>query len=247
MKRTGQYSIAVQNLSFLASFFTTPLVPLNKGEFRGLLPFPKGDLVAALLRNVFKISAYFKCLCLFVFLSLFLTMVSSCNATSKESSPETKEDAFRVLGREQSLAESYVHMLNEFGKNDLDTYARGNELYAEAKAEFNGLIEFMKNKLIKAEPFDKSPDFQETMKHAVDRRIAFTTYIKEQILSKHAGEKGIATDLMGGAGELIAALTGVGKTLWQEYHAVKDTQKKELLDQLDALKWKEFHLIGGVK
>lgn len=85
------------------------------------------------------------------------------------------------------------------------------------------------------------------MKNAVDRRMSFTTYIKEQILSKHAGEKGLATDITGGAGELITALTGVGKTLWQEYRAVKDTQKKELLDQLEALKWKEFHLIGGVK
>ena len=138
-------------------------------------------------------------------------------------------------------------MLNEFGKNDLDTYAKGIELYAEAKAEFNGLIEFMKTKLIKAEPFDKSPDFHETMENAVDRRMSFTTYIKEQILSKHAGGKGIATDIMGGAGELITALTGVGKIIWQEYRAVKDTQKKELLDQLDALKWKEFHQIGGVK
>ena len=196
---------------------------------------------------VFKISAYFKSLSVFIFLSLFLTILSSCNATSKESPPETKEDAFRVLGREQSLAESYVYMLNEFGKNDLDTYAKGIELYAEAKAEFNGLIAFMKTKLIKAEPFDKSPDFHETMENAVDRRMSFTTYIKEQILSKHAGGKGIATDIMGGAGELITALTGVGKTIWQEYRAVKDTQKKELLDQLDALKWKEFHQIGGGK
>ena len=105
----------------------------------------------------------------------------------------------------------------------------------------------MKNKLIKAAPFDKSPDFHETMKNAVDRRMSFTTYIKEQILSKHASEKGIATDIMGGAGDLITALTGVGKIIWQEYRAVKDTQKKELLDQLDALKWKEFHLIGGGK
>src|SRR3990170_1240018 len=195
---------------------------------------------------LFKISASFKSLRVFILLSLFLTILSSCNATSKESPPETKEDAFRVLGREQSLAESYVYMLNEFGKNDLDTYAKGIELYAEAKAEFNGLIEFMKTKLIKAEPFDKSPDFHETMENAVDRRMSFTTYIKEQILSKHAGGKGIATDIMGGAGELITALTGVGKIIWQEYRAVKDTQKKELLDQLDALKWKEFHQIGGV-
>ena len=196
---------------------------------------------------LFKISASFKSLRVFIFLSLFLTILSSCNVNSKDSSPETGEDAFRVLGREQSLAESYVYMLNEFGKNDLDTYAKGIELYAEAKAEFNGLIEFMKTKLIKAEPFDKLPDFQETMKNAVDRRMSFTTYIKEQILSKHAGGKGIATDIMGGAGELITALTGVGKIIWQEYRAVKDTQKKELLDQLDALKWKEFHQIGGGK
>ena len=195
---------------------------------------------------LFKISAYFKSLRVFIFLSLLLTILSSCNVTSKESPPETKEDAFRVLGREQSMAESYVHMLNKFGKNDINTYPQGIELYVEAKAEFNGLIEFMKNKLIKAEPFDKSPDFHETMKNAVDRRMSFTTYIKEHILSKHAGEKGI-TDIMGGAGELITALTGVGKTLWQEYRAVNDSQKKELLDQLDALKWKEFHLIGGVK
>ncbi|MDQ1273624.1 MAG: hypothetical protein QG591_2254 [Planctomycetota bacterium] len=198
-------------------------------------------------RCLFKISASFKSLRVFIFLSLLLTILSSCNGNSKESSPETKEDAFRILGREQSLAESYVYMLNEFGKNDLNTYARGIELYAEAKAEFNGLIEFMKNKLIKAEPFDKSPDFREIMKNAVDSRISFTTHIKEQILSKHTGSKGIATDIMGDADELITALTGVGKTLWQEYRSVTDTRKKELLYQLEALQWKEFHQIGSGK
>ena len=70
-------------------------------------------------RCLFKISASFKSLRVFIFLSLLLTILSSCNGNSKESSPETKEDAFRILGREQSLAESYVYMLNEFGKNDL--------------------------------------------------------------------------------------------------------------------------------
>ncbi|MBF8277327.1 MAG: hypothetical protein HW390_2400 [Candidatus Brocadiaceae bacterium] len=194
-----------------------------------------------------KIRAYFKTIHVFIFLSLFLAVAPLCNGDSKASPSEAKEDAFLVLGREQSLAESYAYMLNEFGKNDLNTYARGIELYVAARAEFNGLIEYMKTKLIKAEPFNTSSDFQEIIKKAVDSRISFTAFIKEEILSKHVGEKGVVTDIIKSAGELITAITGVGKTVWLEYRAVKDSQKKELLDQLNALKWKEFHQIGGGK
>ncbi len=71
-------------------------------------------------------------------------------------------------------------MLNEFGKNDLNTYAQGIELYATAKAEFN-VIEFMKNKLIKAEPFDKSPDFREIIENAVVERRDSSLYSEKVV------------------------------------------------------------------
>ena len=80
--------------------------------------------------------------------------------------------AIRMLAREQSLAESYVVLLKEFGKEDVEKYARGIQLYARAKAEYDGLIEQMKHHLTMGRPFDASPEFKLALNNAADHRIA---------------------------------------------------------------------------
>lgn len=195
--------------------------------------------------QIYKNNANFKWHIIFVFLPLFLLTIFFSSSCAQEATTKTKEDAFQVLGEEQSMAESYMYLLNEFGKKDLNKYGKGIQLYVNARAKFNGLIELMKHKLSEGEPFDNSPDFDNTLKTAVDKRVSFTTYINEEIIGDSEGKKGFPVAIIGGAAELIKALTEVGKTIWQEYRSVNDTRRKELLEQLEALKWKAFHEIGG--
>lgn len=182
---------------------------------------------------------------IFVLLPLFFLTGLINDTCAQDTAPETKQNAIQLLGKEQSMAEGYAFLLNNFGKEDHNKYVRGVTLYVSARAEFNGLIELMKQKLIKAESFDGSPEFYNTLETAVDKRISFTTYISEQIIDKSKGKKGFPTSIITSGTELVKALTEVGKTIWQEYSTVKDKRRKELLDQLEGLKWKAFHEIGG--
>jgi hypothetical protein len=158
-------------------------------------------------------------------------------------------EAFRVLAREQSLAESYVVLMEAVGKEDVRHYAEGIRLYAGAKAEFDGLIEQMKQDIIQRVPFDDSEKFQAVLHTAVERRLAFTRHVDKIVETLPPGTRpGIADYLVGGAAELISAITDAGKAIWEAYWTVqeaeredRETRRKETLAQLDALKWKPFH------
>jgi hypothetical protein len=52
---------------------------------------------------------------------------------------ETSE-GIRVMARERSLAEQFLVIMHDFGQKDIGQYVKGVTLYAEAKAEFDGLI-----------------------------------------------------------------------------------------------------------
>ncbi len=189
-----------------------------------------------------KISAAFKWHIISAFLPLFLLTIlfNSSVGVAQETATETKKDVVKLLEEEKIKAETNGFLLNLFRKDGLDLkkYARGIQLYAEAQAEFNGLIELMKHKLIKDEPYNSS-DFDSSLKTAVDRRISFTTYT-EQITGGSEGKKGLFPDPV----ELVKVIIDSAKTFWQEYHAVKETRRQELLDQLVSLKWKAFDQIG---
>ena len=69
-------------------------------------------------------------------------------------------DAIGFLAKEQSLAENYAAILKEFGKEDLQIYAEAIGLYANAKAEYDGLIEQMKYELQTGKTLQPSSEFQ---------------------------------------------------------------------------------------
>ncbi len=178
-----------------------------------------------------------------IFLTLFLLTILFCSSYAQDTT--TENDTFQVLGEEQSFAEDYVGILKEYGKENFNKYARGIELYAEARNKFNGLIELMKHKLSEGDSFENSPDFDNTLKTAVDKRVSFTNYLSKEIIGDSEGTRGGPMAIIGDVAKLIDSLKGVGLAIWQEYRSVNDTRREELLDQLESLKWKSFHEIGG--
>ena len=149
------------------------------------------------------------------------------------------------LGKEQSLGESYAVILKEFGKENMENYANGIVLYANAKAEYDGLIAQLKYDLKAAHAVDSSSKFESKLKTAADRRVAFTSFVTEKVIRNDPNRKnpaiiaGIAT-----VPELVDALIKVGKSIWEEYRRVNDAQKKAIMDQLDGLRWKSFQDTG---
>ena len=195
----------------------------------------RGSLAGVSLMRLICVSIVsFSCI-----ISIFL---SCATAQEKDNFPE----AIGILAKEQSLAENYAVILKEFGKEDIKNYAEGIRLYAEAKAEYDGLIEQLIYNLKADKALDTSPDFQNKLKNAADKRVAFTSFVTDKIIRDDPERKNpLAIAAIGLAPELLDALTKVGKTIWQEYRNVNKEQKQEIVDQLDTLKWKAFHEIAG--
>lgn len=175
--------------------------------------------------------------------SCIISFFTSC-ATAQEKG--NFSEAIGFLAKEQSLAENYAVILKEFGKENIKNYAEGIRLYAEAKAEYDGLIEQLIFNLKEDQALETSPAFQSKMENAADKRVAFTSFVNDKIIRDDPERKNpLAIAAIGLAPELIDALTKAGKTIWQEYRNVKKEKKQEILDQLDTLKWKAFHEIAG--
>lgn len=153
-------------------------------------------------------------------------------------------EAVRILAREQSLAESHAGILKEFGRKNIEKYAHGIMLYAEAKADFDGLIEQMRTQMITGQPMEESEPYKKIMTAAAEKRIAFTNFVSKQITIDEPGKKSLPV-VFTAAAQLIPVLVDAGKAVYEEYRKAKEQEKKDILDQLSALKWKSFEKIGS--
>lgn len=173
--------------------------------------------------------------------AIAILQLTTCTANTQATAQYS--EAVRILAREQSLAESYAGLLNEFGRQNIEKYARGIELYANAKADYDGLIEQMRAHLIKGQPLEQSEQYQQIMKSAAEKRIAFTNFVSKEVIPQEQGTRFPAA-IFTAAKELIPDLTNAGKTIWEEYRKAKEQEKQEILTQLNGFKWKSFDKIG---
>jgi hypothetical protein len=111
---------------------------------------------------------------------------------------ETSE-GIRVMARERSLAEQFLVIMHDFGQKDIGQYVKGVTLYAEAKAEFDGLISELEHELEQAGPPDQSERFEAALKDAVAKRVAFTSFVTDTLVPHTEGaQNGIAGTLSKG-------------------------------------------------
>jgi len=152
----------------------------------------------------------------------------------------------RVMAREKSLAESFLVILNDYGNKDVGQYATGITRYAEAKAEFDGLIAELEHELDQPRPPDQSAAFDAALKEAVDKRVAFTSFVTETIIPHSDGtQRGPVGDFIKGGADLIKALTDAGIAIWREFRSSGEVRRKEIRQDLEALRWPQFSTTSG--
>jgi hypothetical protein len=151
-------------------------------------------------------------------------------------------DGIRVMAREKSLAEQFLVIMNDFGQKDINQYAKGVTLYADAKAEFDGLIA----ELEQARPPDQSENFEAALKDAVAKRVAFTSFVTDTLIPHTEGaQRGGVGDFIKGGGDLIKALTDAGIAIWREFRSGSEARRKEIMQELESLRWPQFTAPGG--
>jgi len=177
---------------------------------------------------------------------LVCTLVIMGSGSSALAVGLSYSEAINHLKKEQSQAETYAVVMNVMkpvGTTDLNKYARGILLYGDAKAEFDGLIEQMKAELMSGNAPETSPKFEQVLHNAVDRSVAFKTYVANEFVGTDEGKKGLGKVLLGK--DLLPLLIDTAKGIWTEYREASKERKQEILAQLDALKWKPFHELPG--
>jgi ABC-type sugar transport system substrate-binding protein len=181
---------------------------------------------------------------LLTFASTALAVQLSLCATS-EIIAQGSSDGIRVLAREKSLAEQFLVIMNDFGKNDINQYAKGVVLYAQAKADFDGLITQLEDELVQSKPPNASEKFKAVLEEAVAKRVAFTSFVTDTIIPHtDTTQKSIVEDFIKGGADLIKALSDAGLSIWHEYRSASDTRRNEIKQELETLRWPQFSAAG---
>jgi hypothetical protein len=148
-------------------------------------------------------------------------------------------DAARFLAHEKSAAEQYAVILSTVGRSDAALYLRGIKLYADAKAEFDGLIAELRTGLETGQEPLKSPKFAEALQQAAEARVAFTSLVSDEV-NKLPGARPGLEDLIQFVPDLVKALTEAGVSIWKAFREARKERRDAILNELAQLKWRPF-------
>jgi hypothetical protein len=172
--------------------------------------------------------------------SALMLMGIACGTVNACAKDETLPDAIRTLATEKSAAEQYGVILATVGKADTAKYVRGIQLYADAKAEFDGLIAELRFELQSGSDLGASTKFAEVLKGAAEKRIAFTSYVTTEVVEKLQSGKPGLPDVLQVVPDLVKALTDAGLAIWKAFHDAGNEQRELILKELEQLQWKSF-------
>ena len=148
-------------------------------------------------------------------------------------------DAIRLFAHEKSAAEQYGVILVTLGKNNVALYLQGIKLYADAKAEFDGLIAELRFDLQSGQEPAASAKFNEALKAAAEKRVAFTSFVSDEIAKLQGARPGLP-DVIQVVPDLVKAITEAGNSVWKTYHQATTERRDAILHELDQVKWQSF-------
>jgi hypothetical protein len=156
------------------------------------------------------------------------------------------QDAVGVLARERELAESGAGLLKAYAGRDAAAMARGQQLYAAAKAASDGLIERLLVAVREGDDPGRSADLEAAMGEAVERRVGFSRHV-ERHLPQAEGTRAVAIAAFLGAlagakpaAEAVKALAEAAATLWKTWREGRELDRQAIAARLAAQKWRAF-------
>jgi hypothetical protein len=153
--------------------------------------------------------------------------------------PGTLSDAIRFLGHEKSAAEQYGVILITVAKDNPGLYVRGIKLYADTKSDFDGLIAELRFDLQSGEDPAKSAKFNEALKGAAEKRVAFTSFVSGEVDKLGGGRPGLP-DVITAVPELVKAMSEAGLSIWKAYHDASKERRDAIMSELERLEWRSF-------
>ena len=159
--------------------------------------------------------------------------------TKSQQTGPSLPDAMGFLAHEKSAAEQYAVILSTVAKNDTALYVRGIQLYADAKAEFDGLIAELRVELQTGQKPAKSVKFNQALKGAAEKRIAFTSFVSSEVDKLQGARPGLE-DLIQVVPDLVKAITEAGLSIWKTFREARKERRDAILSELELLQWLAF-------
>jgi hypothetical protein len=163
------------------------------------------------------------------------------NASSEHSQAANKAgfaDAIETLAHERSLAEQGVSFLKRYAPQDIE----GRALYAQAKAESDGLIERLLADLAQGREPKPSSELSARLERAVEERLAFSRRV-DAVLKRAVPEgakPGWEDALAKSAGELVKQIFGGVIAIWHEWRSGSAERRRDMATRVEAQRWKPF-------
>jgi hypothetical protein len=159
---------------------------------------------------------------------------------TRANDQEALSNAVRVLKSEKSVAEQYAVVLATVGKSDTAKYVKGILLYADAKADFDGLVAELRFELSNGSDLKASTKFTEVLEAAAKKRIAFTSFVPNEVVDKLPGSRPGLPDVIQVVPDLVKAITDSGLAIWKAFQSSDDQRRKAILNDLEQLQWRSF-------
>ena len=131
-------------------------------------------------------------------------------------------------------------MATTVGKADTSRYVRGIQLYADAKAEFDALIAELKFDLTTGQDPAQSAVFTGALQAAAEKRVAFTSFVKREVVDKVPGARPGLPDPFAAVPELVKTITEAGLSIWKAFHDASKERRDAILNEVDHLQWRSF-------
>jgi hypothetical protein len=148
------------------------------------------------------------------------------------------QEAVARLARERTLAVACVGLLRKHG--DPGAIARGALAYADAKAEYDGIVAGLSVALARRDQPSSLPDLQARLQRGFDRREAFAASVRALLAHPSGGERGLVGEIVGGAlGPLVDAV----KAIWLRSRDDDALMRRTIETQLQATIWPTFESV----
>ena len=162
-------------------------------------------------------------------------IMAICAAEGRAASSIGWQEAVTRLARERTLAETCVGVLKKYG--DEGSIDRGSHAYAEAKAEYDGVIAGLTVALASREKASSLPDLEARLQRGFYKREAFCRSVHPLVPTK-CGEKDVVAELL--ASGLLGLLLAAGKEIWLRIRDDNALMRKTIGTQLEATLWRPF-------
>jgi hypothetical protein len=187
-------------------------------------------------------------------------LVVACAGSTTDTTPGNLPEMLGRVAEARSKAEdavSAVKIDHSEGLVPATSFSQMRSQYGDAKAAFDGWIATLEAAMREGTSLEQSPQYEASLQRALNETQSFVDsagfvhiLADAQRVQAPQGARGAPPPeaIAGGVAKvLLPALADVGVTLWREYRDASKEKRDEIIQSLDAARFRSFDEIGVIR